>query len=79
MQTEFSELIEVELKYCERWGGIWLRRTGTEGVYCSDCQPEMAEFPHAKPKRRKGQSLSSATDVTRLGEEYGTCCAEGRA
>jgi len=25
--------IQVELKYCERCGGLWLRPQGTNGVY----------------------------------------------
>ena len=35
----------VELKYCERCGGLWLRETGTGQVYCKGCRPEVAELP----------------------------------
>ena len=30
--------IRVGLKYCERCGGLWLRRQGTGGVYCGGCR-----------------------------------------
>jgi Zn-finger nucleic acid-binding protein len=30
--------IQVELKYCERCGGLWLRLQGAEGVYCASCR-----------------------------------------
>jgi hypothetical protein len=30
--------IQVELKYCERRGGLWLRPQGTDGVYCASCR-----------------------------------------
>jgi hypothetical protein len=30
--------ILVELKYCERCGGIWLRTKGADGAYCSGCR-----------------------------------------
>jgi Zn-finger nucleic acid-binding protein len=75
MEAEVFELIEVELKYCERCGGIWLRRMGAESVYCATCAPEMAEFP--KPKNRGASP--TADDIKVLGEEFGICCAEGHA
>lgn len=33
--------VVVELKYCERCGGLWLRRVKTEGVVCAVCMHEM--------------------------------------
>jgi Zn-finger nucleic acid-binding protein len=41
---------EVELKYCERCGGLWLRRKGSERVYCVTCVPKVADLP--EPRRR---------------------------
>jgi Zn-finger nucleic acid-binding protein len=35
----------VELKYCERCGGLWLRSQGTDGVYCASCRVRLAEMP----------------------------------
>lgn len=32
----------VELKYCERCGGLWLRRPGHEVVYCERCRAQRA-------------------------------------
>jgi Zn-finger nucleic acid-binding protein len=32
----------VELKYCERCGGLWLRRPGQELVYCERCRAQKA-------------------------------------
>ncbi len=40
-----GEEIQVELKYCERCGGLWLRRRGTEGVYCASCRVRLAAMP----------------------------------
>ncbi len=36
------EIIEVELKYCERCGGLWLRPCGSGRVFCAKCAPKMA-------------------------------------
>jgi Zn-finger nucleic acid-binding protein len=35
----------LELKYCERCGGLWLRPTGGEQIYCTNCARAMAELP----------------------------------
>ena len=32
----------VELKYCERCGGLWLRCSGQDGVHCERCQAQRA-------------------------------------
>lgn len=29
--------VQMELKYCERCGGLWLRLRGSEMVYCPPC------------------------------------------
>jgi Zn-finger nucleic acid-binding protein len=53
---------QVELKYCERCGGLWLRQQGVDGVYCASCRaclaarPNPGEAPPRKARpRRKGQ------------------------
>jgi hypothetical protein len=43
MQSPDVEIFEVELKYCERCGGLWFREKGKVGVYCAACDPKMAE------------------------------------
>ena len=34
--------IQLELKYCERCGGLWLRPRGSELVFCAACARVMA-------------------------------------
>jgi hypothetical protein len=43
----------VELKYCERCGGLWLRECGAGVVYCANCQPLVAELPPPKKKPQR--------------------------
>ena len=51
--------IQVELKYCERCGGLWLRPQGTEGAYCAPCRahlearPDPGDAPPRERRRRK--------------------------
>jgi hypothetical protein len=60
----------VELKYCEGCGGLWLRPTGEEEVYCMECALKMAEFP---PPRRRPRVLVVAVNSL---EELEGCIAE---
>lgn len=47
-----SNAIQMELKYCERCGGLWLRLRGSDLVYCPPCAVALAglardpRFPH---------------------------------
>ena len=58
--------IRVELKYCERCGGLWLRPQGTDGVYCASCRvrlaamPNLGEAPPRKARRRKARVQGTA-------------------
>ena len=36
---------QVELKYCERCGGLWLRPRGTHQVHCASCRARLAARP----------------------------------
>jgi Zn-finger nucleic acid-binding protein len=51
--------IQVELKYCERCGGLWLRPQGTNGVYCASCRVCLAAMPNpgeAPPRKTRSRS-----------------------
>ncbi len=58
--------IQVELKYYERCGGLWLRPRGTDGVYCANCRvrlaamPNPGEAPPRKARRRKARMQGTA-------------------
>ena len=43
---------KLELKYCERCGGLWFRPQGGAEVYCAQCAERMQELPAVKPARR---------------------------
>jgi len=51
MELEDVELVELELKYCERCGGLWLRERGLQTPYCAPCAAALTEF--ARPLVRK--------------------------
>lgn len=78
MESEGLEIIRLELKYCERCGGLWMRTQGTDDVYCPACEEEMSDLP-AAPRRRKPLLLvsdqaeieSQCEDWLALGVEWG--------
>jgi hypothetical protein len=59
-RIEGQEIL-VELKYCERCGGLWLRPQGADGVYCASCRvrlaamPDPGEAPPREARRRKAR------------------------
>ncbi len=47
----------LELKYCERCGGLWLRLQGDSEVYCASCRARMAEIPRSSGERPSNPRL----------------------
>jgi Zn-finger nucleic acid-binding protein len=77
MDCDLIEVIELELKYCERCGGLWIRRRGSKQVYCPSCEPKMAELP--SPKLRPTDATLRGNEVEAVQEEYGLLCPGGQA
>ncbi len=67
METE----VKIELKYCERCGGLWLRRVGNTEIYCVTCAPEMSVV--ARPRRVPGPSRSEGPEC--MPDLGGVACA----
>jgi Zn-finger nucleic acid-binding protein len=52
-----GEKIEMELKYCERCGGLWLRPKGESEVYCASCRVHVARLQRCLEERSKRPRL----------------------
>lgn len=52
MEIDGLEIIRMELKYCERCGGLWMRACGSGEIYCPACAEEMLELPAPHGRRR---------------------------
>ena len=57
-----SEVIRLELKYCERCGSLWLREADSAGIYCARCEAAVDRM--APSTRVKGKACVP-------GSEYG--------
>lgn len=75
MEIDQIEIMEVELKYCERCGALWVRLCGDEEVYCQSCRPLISELPLA---RRLGWAMDSDSDLEGVGE-FPVICEGGQA
>jgi hypothetical protein len=54
--------LRLELKYCERCGGLWLRPSGGPQIYCVTCAREVRTMPvPAKPPQRQRLKLPQGT------------------
>ena len=53
----------VELKYCERCGGLWLRDSGSAKVYCVRCVPILDEWPSSTQRKRVRLPVGSPTEL----------------
>jgi hypothetical protein len=75
--VEIDELniVFLELKYCERCGGLWLRPRGSDGVLCASCSTQLAELAGAWRKRNT-RPLKTAIQVD-AGRGEVVVCGEG--
>ena len=77
--------VQVELKYCERCGGLWLRPRGASGVYCASCnlrlaaRPDPGRAPLRKPRRRKARPTCLDAEREGLQNQTRIECLQGVA
>ncbi len=73
MDPEDMELVELELKYCERCGGLWLRECGLQTPYCAPCSVALSDFPvtRKRPPRLPVKRDFSACAPAMLQEQGG--------
>jgi hypothetical protein len=70
-------VVPVELKYCERCGGLWLRAKEKAEIYCPECAPEMALLPRSRAKRVLVVAVDSIDDIEGCLAELTGMCGEG--
>jgi hypothetical protein len=68
-----TEFIQLELKYCERCGALWVRLSGSEVVFCGACARAIAGlFPSID-----GDVYASETGAVGIGAFKGAFWVEG--
>jgi hypothetical protein len=77
METNGLEIVRLELKYCERCGGLWMRTSGTEDIYCPACADQMLDLPAARGRRRLHLLLNDRVEIKSQCEELSAVCSQG--
>jgi hypothetical protein len=77
MEIEGLEIVRLELKYCERCGGLWMRTWGTEDVYCPSCAVEVLDLPIGGRRRKLRLLTNDRVDLKSQMEDWSGFCGEG--
>jgi uncharacterized Zn finger protein (UPF0148 family) len=78
--SEQDQWIRLDLKYCERCGGLFLRSEGTSGVYCGSCSAHFAQRPapgETSPLKRRRRRTRKASAVQREETENSLTACNG--
>jgi len=78
MDIDPCETIPMELKYCERCGGLWLRQRGSSLSYCSPCAHHLAEFP-LPPKKLPRSARNRRSEIHSRAAPSSVCRDAGTA
>ena len=77
MEIEGLEIVRLELKYCERCGGLWLRVWETEDIYCPACAEEMLDLPIGRKGRKPRLPVSDRVDLKSQFDDWPEIYGEG--
>jgi len=75
MELDNFEFIQLELKYCERCGGLWMRELGSQVVFCEPCSAILEELP--LPRKRGPRPRLPVGDQPPVVRAQSTICCEG--
>jgi hypothetical protein len=76
MEIEGMEIIRLELKYCERCGGLWMRTWGTEDVYCPSCAEHMLDLPIGRKRSKPHLPVNDRVELKSQCEDWSAVCGE---
>ncbi|MBA3912297.1 MAG: hypothetical protein H0X25_00215 [Acidobacteriales bacterium] len=77
MTIDEVEVVELELKYCERCAGIWVRPVGSDASYCLRCETQMNPIPIQWRGRGSGPHLMTRVEVEGKLQDHVMLCEEG--
>ncbi len=75
MEISDAKILRMELKYCERCGGLWVRPLVSGEVYCSQCVAQVLDLPIGRPKL-KARSFTNGFEIKGQYEEWAELCDE---
>lgn len=57
MEERSGKVRQLELKICERCGGLWLRPAGTVWAYCRPCKVKIDDLPEVRRTVRGARAV----------------------
>jgi hypothetical protein len=76
MEFEGLEIVQLELKYCERCGGLWMRVRGAEEVYCPDCAVQVLDLFVSRKRTRPHLPVNDRHEIKSQCEDWSAVCGE---
>jgi Zn-finger nucleic acid-binding protein len=77
MEIDDFNIILLELKYCERCGGLWLRRQGSDEILCASCAARTTELPGVFGEDHLRHVLRTTIRANGESREVLVMCGEG--
>lgn len=77
MEIDECDITLLDLKYCERCGGLWLRPQGCEEVICATCSAQMNSLHEYWQKQNVRLALKTTIQVDGQCREMVVICGEG--
>jgi hypothetical protein len=76
METKW-ELVRMELKYCERCGGLWMRTRGSQEVYCAPCESQLQDVPAVRRTQNRPRPANHRFEIKAQHTHASSGCNEG--
>ena len=77
MESDDLQIVQLELKYCEYCGGLWLRQKGDREVYCATCIPYVAQLAVPNLRRSRPRTPVNTKRSTAYEDVDIFICGEG--
>jgi Zn-finger nucleic acid-binding protein len=78
MEIDALEIILLDLKYCERCGGLWLRPRSCEQVLCASCLAQLSKLHQGWEKHNlRRLVLKTTIHANSGGRKVPAICGKG--
>ncbi len=77
MEIDELNIVLLELKYCERCGGLWLRPQGCDEVLCGSCSAQLNKLHNGWGERNMRLVLKTTIQADGESREVLVMCGEG--
>jgi len=77
MEIDELNVMLLDLKYCERCGGLWLRPQDCDEVLCVSCATEVARLQNGWREKSMRLVLKTTMQVDGESREVLVMCGEG--